>query len=96
MDMIGKIRRLSRRGKKSEREISRMTGLSRNTVAKWLHGELEGELKYRRGAQLNKLTAFHETLVQVLKADAPSASDVPPKPCSLSCSVPATTAANPE
>ena len=39
MDMIGKIRRLSRRGKKSEREISRMTGLSRNTIAKWLDGE---------------------------------------------------------
>ncbi len=70
MDMIGKIRRLSRRGKKSEREISRMTGLSRNTVAKWLHGELEGEPKYRRGMQPGKLTDFHETLVQALKADS--------------------------
>jgi transposase len=68
--MIGKIRRLSRRGKKSEREISRMTGLSRNTVAKWLHGELEGDPKYRRGMQPGKLTAFHETLIQALKADA--------------------------
>lgn len=37
MDMTSKIRRLGRRGKKSAREISRMTGLSRNTVAKWLH-----------------------------------------------------------
>ena len=36
MDMIGRIRRLSSRGKKSKREIARMTGLSRNTVAKWL------------------------------------------------------------
>ena len=70
MDMIGKIRRLSRRGKKSEREISRMTGLSRNTVAKWLHGELEGDPKYRRGMQPGKLTAFHETLIQALKADS--------------------------
>ena len=34
MDMIGRIRRLHSRGKKSEREIARMTGLSRNTVAK--------------------------------------------------------------
>ena len=34
MDMIGRIRRLSRRDKKSERAISRMTGLSRNTVSK--------------------------------------------------------------
>ena len=31
---IGWIRRLHRRENKSEREISRMTGLSRNTVAK--------------------------------------------------------------
>jgi len=37
MDMIGRIRRLHGRKHKSEREISRITGLSRNTVAKWLH-----------------------------------------------------------
>ena len=73
MDMIGKIRRLSRRGKKSEREISRLTGLSRNTVAKWLHGELEGEPKVRREGQPNKLTAFHETLVQAAQGRCPSA-----------------------
>ena len=36
MDMIGKIRRMHRRDKKTKREISRATGLSRNTVAKWL------------------------------------------------------------
>lgn len=70
MDMIGKIRRLSRRGKKSEREIARLTGLSRNTVSKWLHGEVERVPRYRRGVQPNKLTVFHETLTQALKADA--------------------------
>ena len=32
MDMIGRIRRLHARKNKSEREISRITGLSRNTV----------------------------------------------------------------
>ena len=36
MDMIGKIRRMYRRDKKTKREIARATGLSRNTVAKWL------------------------------------------------------------
>jgi transcriptional regulator with XRE-family HTH domain len=36
MDMVGRIRRLHSRGKKSEREIARLTGLSRNTVGKWL------------------------------------------------------------
>ena len=53
MDMIGRIRRLHSRKKKSEREISRMTGLSRNTVAKWLHGAVDGPPKYRRGEQPN-------------------------------------------
>ena len=70
MDMIGRIRRLHGRKNKSEREISRMTGLSRNTVAKWLHGEVDGPPKYRRGEQPNKLTVFHDALKQALKADA--------------------------
>ena len=48
MDMIGRIRHLHARKNKSEREISRMTGLSRNTVAKWLHGEVDGPPKYRK------------------------------------------------
>ncbi len=56
MDMIGRIRRLHRRKNKSEREIARITGLSRNTVAKWLHGQVDGPPKYRRGEQPNKLT----------------------------------------
>lgn len=39
-----------------------MTGLSRNTVANWLHGEVDGPPKYRRGEQPNKLTlAFQST-----------------------------------
>ena len=70
MDMIGRIRRLHCRKNKSEREIARITGLSRNTVSKWLHGEVDGQPKYRRGEQSNKLTVFHETLKQALKADA--------------------------
>jgi transposase len=70
MDMIGRIRRLHSRKSKSAREISRMTGLSRNTVAKWLHGEVDGPPKYRRGERPNKLSVFHEALEQALKADA--------------------------
>jgi len=34
--MIGKIGRMSQREGLSERQIARKTGLSRNTVAKWL------------------------------------------------------------
>ena len=70
MDMIGRVRRLHSRKNKSQREIARITGLSRKTVAKWLHGEVDGPPKYRRVEQANKLTAFHEALKQALKADA--------------------------
>ena len=69
MDMIGRIRRLHSRKNKSEREISRITGLSRNTISKWLHGEVQALPKYQRGEQPNKLTVFHEAIKQALKAD---------------------------
>jgi transcriptional regulator with XRE-family HTH domain len=69
MDMIGRIRRLHSRGKKSEREIARMTGLSRNTVAKWLHGEVMAR-RSTGAASSRQAHAFHEALKQALKADA--------------------------
>lgn len=47
MDMIGRIRRLHVRDKLSEREIARMTGLSRNTVSKWLRASVAEAPKYR-------------------------------------------------
>ena len=70
MGMIGRIRRLHCGGNKSERDITRMMGLSRNTVAKWLHGEVDGPPKYRRGVQPGKLTVLHEAIEQALKVDA--------------------------
>ena len=70
MDMIGRIRRLHSRGKKSEREIAKLTGLSRNTVAKWLHEAIETAPKYRRRKATTKLAPFHQTLTLALKADA--------------------------
>ena len=70
MDMIDRIRRLHSRGNKSEREIARITGLSPNTVSKWLHGQVDGPPKYQRNGRPTKLTAFHEALRQALNADA--------------------------
>ena len=64
MDMIGRIRRMHSRGKKGVREIARTTGLSRNTVAKWLRKPVASEPKYRRGDQPGKLTAYHEATRQ--------------------------------
>lgn len=70
MDMIGKIRRLHARDKLSEREIARRTGLSRNTVSKWLRAPVQEAPKYRREPRPNKLSAFEEALKQALTADA--------------------------
>jgi len=70
MDMIGKIRRLHARDKLSEREIARRTGLSRNTVSKWLRAPVKEAPKYRREPRPNKLSAFEEALKQALTADA--------------------------
>jgi transposase len=70
MAMIGKVRRMRHRQKKSVREIARITSLSRNTVRKWLRAPMQSEPKYRRGAQPRKLSPFHERLEQALKADS--------------------------
>ncbi len=70
MDMIGRIRRLHTRDKLSEREIARKTGLSRNTVSKWLHAPVKEAPKYRREPRPNQLTAFEAVLKQALTADA--------------------------
>lgn len=69
MDQIGWIRRLKEREKKSVRQIARMTGLSRNTVAKWLQGEVKVP-KYERRDMPGKLDAFEAQVVAALKADA--------------------------
>ena len=70
MYMIGRIRRLHGRDKLSERETERMTGVSRNTVSKWLRAPVAVAPKYRREACPNKLSAFEATLKQALVADA--------------------------
>ena len=93
MDMIGRIRRLRSRKNKSEREIARITGLSRNTVAKWLHGEVDGPPKYRRAEQTNKLSVFHEALKPALTAGTRSASGARPRRCMPRSRGPAATAA---
>lgn len=62
MDMIGRIRRLHLRDNLSEREIARMTGLSRNTVSKWLRAPGTELPKYRRDPRPNKLSSFESAL----------------------------------
>ena len=74
MDMIGKIRRLHSREKMSVRGIARKTGLSRNTITKWLMGPVS-EPKYRRGPQPKKLDAYAEAVVTALKASPRTEAD---------------------
>ena len=62
MSMIGKIRRMHFRQRKSVRNISRSTSLSRNTVRKYLRMAQVQEPKYERTVRAAKLTPFHETI----------------------------------
>ena len=48
MDMIGKVRRMKLRDGLSYSEIARRTGLSRNTVKKWLKAGSGVEPQYKR------------------------------------------------
>jgi len=71
MELLGKIRRMHVRDKLSERAIAIRTGLSRNTVHKWLAVPEEVEApKYERAKKFGKLAAFTAELEQALKADA--------------------------
>jgi transposase len=70
MEMLGKVRRMHLRDGMSRSEIARRTGLSRNTVKKWLKGSAPSVPKYRRRAVASKLEAYVEQLEQALVADA--------------------------
>jgi transposase len=71
MEMLGKIRRMYLRDKLSLHEIVKRTGLSRNTIRRWLKAPGEAALPtYRRTEAPVKLTPFHATLEQALKADS--------------------------
>ena len=71
MEMLGKVRRLYSRGKKSLHEIAKTTGLSRNTIRKWVRdtGEV-AKPTYRRKEMPCKLTPFAQALELALKADS--------------------------
>ena len=71
MEILGKIRRMHLRDKKSLHEIAKLTGLARNTVRSWLrHPDEAAPPTYRRREGPGKLTAFHEVLQLALKADS--------------------------
>ena len=68
MDMLGKIRRMFLRDKLSLHEITKRTGLSRNTIRRWLRAATqETPPTYHRAKGPGKLTEFHAALEQALK-----------------------------
>ena len=71
MEILGKVKRLYSRDNKSLHEIAKSTGLSRNTIRKWVRDAKEAIVPaYRRKKIPGKLSAFTEALVLALKADA--------------------------
>jgi len=71
MEMLGKIRRMYLRDKLSLHEITKRTGLSRNTIRRWLRTPEEAPPPvYRRTETPGKLSAFHEALKQALQTDS--------------------------
>ncbi len=67
---LAKIRRLYYRDKLPIKEISRQTGLARNTVRSWLREPDVVEPKYAPRVIVTKLDAYVETLNRWLKADS--------------------------
>ena len=71
MEILGKIKRMFFRDKLSLHEITKRTGLSRNTIRRWIRAREEATPpKYRRDKAPGKLTVFEAALEQALKADA--------------------------
>jgi transposase len=72
MEILGKIRRTHFRDKLSLHEITKRTGLSRNTIRSWLRKPEDGIAPpaYVRHNEPGKLTPFHASLELALKADA--------------------------
>ena len=60
MEMIGKVRRMKLRDKLSNSEIAKRTGLSRNTVKKWLKAPGDVVPRYRRESSDGKCHAQSE------------------------------------
>jgi transposase-like protein len=70
MALMGKIRGMYFRDRKSISEIARLTSLSRNTIKRWLRTAPGTQPKYRRGEVTTKLTPFVAVLTKALEIDA--------------------------
>jgi transcriptional regulator with XRE-family HTH domain len=69
MELLSVIRRWALRDQLSIREIARRTGLSRNTIRKYLRGDVV-EPAFKLPERPSKLDAFAEKLSALLKLEA--------------------------
>ena len=68
MELLGKIRRMHIRDKMSVRAIAKRTGMSGNTVHKWIQTPEEVKApKYVRAKRFGKLAGFADELQQAIK-----------------------------
>lgn len=73
MEILGWIRRMHLRDGLGYSEIARRTGLSRNTIKRWLKGATAGVVRaprYRRRAVARKLAKYIEQIERALVADS--------------------------
>lgn len=70
VSMLAKIRRMHFRDGVPLRDISRRTGLSRNTIRRWLREPSTGEPKYPKRSSKSVIDAWAEQLRQWLIADS--------------------------
>lgn len=70
MGMLAKIRRMHFRDHLSLREIARQTGLSRNTIRRWLRQKDVVEPRYKKREPKSVVDAWADQLAQWLQTDA--------------------------
>ncbi|HRD90994.1 MAG TPA: IS21 family transposase [Accumulibacter sp.] len=70
LNMLGTIRRLHFRDGLSISELSRRTGLARNTIKRWLRSDEGAEPKYERKDRPTILSPYVDRLTTWLEADA--------------------------
>lgn len=69
MGILAKIRRMQLRDGMSIREVSRRTGLSRNTVKRWLRQDGVTEPRYAKWTEKSVVDPWADHLAMALQAD---------------------------